>query len=209
MPSDVPATTDLYVEPADLAAITGRADSGAADIALACESASRAVDELASGGGGEIQRRFWLSEAATERIYTAKTSGLVVIDDAADISAVTSDGAVVTDFLAEPKNAAAFNRPFTRLEADPYTFSTDRGAIVVTAVWGWPEVPSQVAEMATILASKLLQAPAGSANSAAEEQRAGPFWTKRGTALAIKLAKDDPEVQTLLGPLVRFPVAVA
>lgn len=193
---DMPATTDLYVTRDELRVVIGANQAEYSDEILdkVCEATSRAIDKMA-------QRRFWKSAAATARTYSAIGCTMVAIDDAASIDSVVSDGTAVTDFLAEPQNASAKDEPVKWLTARDVAFSTKAGAITVTAVWGWPEVPPQVSEMALILASKL--------NKRASEAPFGVVNTGGLDGTAVRIAREDPDVQLLLRPLVRSFPAVA
>lgn len=193
---DTPATTGLYVTTADLRQVIGASQAEYSNAVLdkVCEATSRAIDKMA-------QRRFWLSSAPTARTYTAIGRTMVSIDDAASITSVVSDGTTITDYLAEPLNAAAKDEPVKWLTARGVAFSPDLGAITVTATWGWPEVPSQVSEMALILASKL--------NKRASEAPFGVVNTGGLDGTAVRIAREDPDVQLLLRPLIRSFPAVA
>lgn len=165
-----------------------------ADVDMALEAASRAIEKV-------TQRRFWLDAEDVTRSYTANTSRLVMVDDVASITEVTSDGTVVTDYTAEPLNSDLDQEPFLWLASDDGAFSVKRGAVKVTGRFGWPVIPGQVPEFVTIAASKLLK-----------RAREAPWGVVTAGGIeghAIRLARQDPDLQFLLGPLMRNHPVVA
>lgn len=182
----------LYVEPDPFKATVQIPDAVSdADVDAALEAASRAVEQV-------THRRFWKDTAAVQRAYTATSPSLVFIDDIARIDEVTVDGTVLDDYDAEPLNAALDNEPWLWLESDR-RFTSGRGEIQVTGLFGWPQIPGQVPQLVTIVAAKLLkrsrEAPWGIVTSGGIE----------GTALRI--TREDPDAQFLIGPLKRrYPV---
>lgn len=123
------------------------------DIAVAVAAASRAVDRHAG-------RQFGRVDVAEERRYTARWDRhrasprwVVVIDDlmsAADLG-VTCSGGTITDFVLEPRNAAAKGRPWEVLVVNatsvvqPTNLEDD---VAIIERWGWTAVPAAV-KMAT------------------------------------------------------------
>jgi len=185
----------LYVEPAAFKASTSIADSFAdADVSAALTAASRAVEKV-------TQRRFWKDSTPATRTYTATSCRRVNIDDAAQINTVTASGAAITSFVAEPLNAAADGEPYLWLSSTLGVFPTIAGGVTVTGLFGWPAVPEQIPQMVTILASKFLkrsrEAPFGVVNAGGIE------------GIAMQLAREDPDMQVLIKPLMRYSMWVA
>ena len=184
--------THLYVSPETFKASTSVPDGlGDEDVERALAAASGAVEELA-------HRKFWLDPEPTTRTFTALTSRMMVVNDLASFTSVTSKGTAVTDVVGEPLNAPVDGKPFLWLVSPGHGFSTDHAAIEVTGRFGWPEVPDQVPQFVSIVAAKLLkrtrEAPFGIVSPGLD----GP---------AMRLGREDPDARMLLRPLVRhFPV---
>ncbi|KKK86975.1 hypothetical protein LCGC14_2757890, partial [marine sediment metagenome] len=134
----------------------------AGNFAIALSAASRNIDK-------HCGRRFWIDDAATERIFTvengysfpvpdiATTTGLVVATDedrdgvyetAWTLGARTGAGYEVAPYNAQTD--PELKEPYTSLEANASVFPTYRMAISVTAKWGWPAVPDDI-KQATLL----------------------------------------------------------
>lgn len=164
----------------------------------ALEAASRAIDDLAG-------RRFYTDTSATVRVYSPAGRVLVdedgdrlLVDDIATLTdlvvQVGSGGSYTTVAAAEyetkPDNAIAEGRPITsllRLSNVWAALPTTR--VRVTARWGWPAVPPQIAQAALIQASRLYRrkdSPEGVLGSAE--------W---GT---VRLSRVDPDVAALIAP---------
>lgn len=189
------AVGDPYVTAQELKDSISREDTAAdTDIERAVEAASRAIEEVTR------RRTFWKSAGDETRKYTANSCQLVVVDDLVTLTTLTSDGTAVdtADLVVEPLNAEDDGRPHTRIEVPDGLLSTKRGKIEVTGIWGWPDVPPQVKQMVTILASKLVK-----------RTREATFGVVSAGGLdgdAIRLAKEDPDLQLLVTPLRRnFP----
>jgi len=175
-------------------------DDPADDVALqlAIDAASAMVDE-------HCGRRF--DQVVGERLFTLE-SGKVYVDDVADglVVAVDLDGDGVhervltaTEFRALPLNAAASDQPVTSLvdlAVQPSGTQT-RGAIKVTATFGWPVVPSVVRHAAFALALRLYR------------RVSGPFGVAGSPALGEQAqAWADADVEAQLRHLVlRYPLA--
>lgn len=162
------------------------------ELALAITDASRAIDHAAN-------RQFGLIDNPEARAYPARFDygrgrWVVDVDDfqTATGLVVTVDGTAVTVFGREPVNAAQKGRPWTRLaftddsEAVP---SCSPYEVVVTARWGWTEVPATVEQAALLQASRFFtrrNAPFGVAGS-----------PDAGSEMRL-LAKVDPDVAVSL-----------
>lgn len=198
--------TNTYVELEQLKTSLELAGTSFADpdLRVAILAASRGVDEYCN-------RRFWQdTDAAQVRYYTPTSWRTCRIDDCTTITSVQldSDGdstfeetlTVNTGFVAEPLNAAADSKPFTRLTINPgagTTFYPDQPrSVKVTGRFGWPSVPSAVQEATGLLATKLLR-----------RVREAPFGIVAlgiDPAAAMRIAKVDPDVAFLLGPYTRL-----
>ena len=93
----------------------------------------------------DYERSVWLDEGYCPGI--ANTTGLVVTVSGVNL-------VLGTDFHLLPLNAATGPepRPYTQIELLPYTaqigsFVSTTGFFDITAVWGWPAVPSALKDM--------------------------------------------------------------
>ena len=158
--------------------------------------ASRVIDDY-------CDRRFYLDNAATARIYNAPSGEYVLTDDIASTSGLVvkidtaHDGTysttlTSTQYQLEPINGIAKGVSINRIMAVPAgSFPTNRvpAPIQVTATWGWPSIPAPVKSACILLAGRL---------------------TKRGDSLlgvagfgdlgAITVRNIDPDVQKMLAP---------
>lgn len=144
-------------------------------------AASRAIDS-ATG------RRFWLDPVATTQ--TVRTRGnayrdggryALIVPDIGDSSAITVTGRTVTS------NAGADNWPVATRLYSTYAWTDD--TVSVTARFGWPYIPDEIAQATLILAGKLFKrkdSPEGILGSA--------DWG------AIRVGRRDPDVQMLIEP---------
>lgn len=191
------AITNGYCTLADLKAVLRIVDN--VDDALLearIEEASRTIDDY-------CDRRFYVDSTPSARIFVAPSGKYVLTDDIASTSGLvikvdtTHDGTYVTtltsaQYQLEPLNGIAKGNSVTRIVAAGGTsFPTTQAPapIQVTAVWGWPSVPSPVKSAAILMAGRL---------------------TKRGDSLlgvagfgdlgAISVRNIDPDVQKMLGP---------
>jgi hypothetical protein len=176
------------------------------DLNLAITTASRAVDSV-------CRRRFWADTDATSvRYYTPDDPCGLDVDDLVTLTELaTSPGGtttfsdvwtVNTDFVAEPLNAAADGKPWTRLEPHPtgnYRFPCYPRSVRVTGKFGWAAVPSEVKTATVMLASRLVR-----------RTREAPFGVVSfGMEGAVHIARQDPDIHMLLHDLIRRPIAVA
>lgn len=164
------------------------------DVSVALDAASRAVEQV-------TQRRFWQDAAAVQRSFTATTSRLVFIDDIARIDEVAVDGTVIGEYIAQPLNAAADGEPWRWLESPGYRFAGGAGKVKVTGLFGWPEIPPQVPQIVTIVASRLLKR--------SREAPWGVVTTGGIEGNAIRITREDPDLQFLIGALKRHHPVVA
>lgn len=145
-------------------------------------------------------RQFGQTAAVEERFYTPvwdrrRGRWLVEVDDFATLTdaVIELDGNAVelADAVAEPRNALAKGKVYTRLvfaagvnpsTRDPYTLSA-------TIRWGWPAVPSTIKGAQFLQTSRFLarrESPYGVAGSPAD-----------GSELRL-LAKVDPDVDVMI-----------
>jgi len=131
---------------------------------MAVESASRAID-------GHAGRYFYSSGTAT-RYYAADDSFIVQIDDVSStaLTLVTSsagDGVFDTtfttvDYQLEPLNGKVdgLDVPFTRIRAvENFLFpvEVEQALVKLTAVFGWPSVPTPITQACIIQASRIFK----------------------------------------------------
>ena len=175
------------------------------DIERALASASSGIDKL-------TERRFWLdADTSRVRYYTPDDPGVLRVDDLAVLTSLASSPAGAafttawvenTDFVLEPLNASADDEPWTTVRVHP---SSGRAlpcvprSVKVTGQFGWPALPPGVKDATIILTSKLVR-----------RVREAPFGViMLGADVAMRIARSDPDVMFLIGPYMRYPVAIA
>ncbi|GAA2351750.1 phage gp6-like head-tail connector protein [Streptomyces carpaticus] len=182
-----------YATVAELRADLGIEESDTSrDPALASAlAAAEAGIEAATG------RRFWLDQAPEARVYS--TFGRLVVGDGIERMLVDDIGdqavTVATgqssgpwedlDVELWPLSALSRGRPVTSL-AGRWPAAT---RIRVTARWGWPSVPADIAQATRIQAARLYRrkdSPEGVTGSAE--------WG------VVRLSRRDPDVWTLIEP---------
>lgn len=172
-------------------------DTNNADIEQIIEAASRKID-------GYTNRRYYqITEA---RYFTADDTGELDIDDLVTLTALATDETsdrtygttwIATDYDLEPYNAAAIGWPYTRIMIAPngrYGFPRVRRGVKITATWGWPDIPSGIAEAATLMTIRLfsrIRAPYGVVGNSDLGQQ-------------TLIPSIDPDVKQLLEPFRRF-----
>lgn len=164
----------------------------------AVNAASRYVERFTG-------RKFYPDSATSARVYRVKGRTVrdsdgerLLVDDIASTTGLVveygSNGSYTTlasdDYETGPDNALARGEPIEWLlatrgwfAASPYT------RVRVTARWGWPSVPDEIAEATRLQAARLFRrkdSPEGVAGSAE--------WG------AIRLARIDPDVEALIRP---------
>jgi len=166
----------------------------------ALNSASRGIDR-ATG------RRFWLDTTVTARTYRLhqqivreEDGDVLKVDDIGDTTGMTVEsastgGGVFTDitgtYETTPDNALADGYPITGLLRPLTIWGTAFTRIRVTAKFGWPAVPDDIAQACLIQASRLYKrkdSPEGIIGSAE--------WGVRN------LSRRDPDVWALIEPFV-------
>lgn len=199
----IPAGPDdpsLYV---DLDTFRGSLDRPATDTTrdaylLAClTAASRGID-------AHCGRYFWQDTATSTRTF--RTAGrvdasdcdgeLLLVDDISTATALVvevGDGTSFTtlaesEYELEPDNALAKSKPATALRRVDNCWSRHR-RVRLTATWGWPDVPAQIAQATQIQAARLYKR-----RSSPEGVLGNSEWG------VIRLSRIDPDVQALLAP---------
>ncbi|MET8401391.1 head-tail connector protein [Streptomyces sp900116325] len=163
----------------------------------ALAAASRGIDR-ATG------RRFWLDETPVQRVFNP--GGRVVrecdgerllIDDIGDVDGLiveTGRGtswSAVTGYETSPDNALADEQPITGLLLVSGFWGAATSRVRITARFGWPAIPADVAEAAMIQAARLYRrkdSPEGVTGSAE--------WG------VVRLSRRDPDVWNLIEPYV-------
>jgi hypothetical protein len=162
-----------YVTIADLRSRLGIGDTADDnELELACSAASRAVEHY-------TRRVFWQTEPGVARTFAAETSGMVrlpayseLVSATAVATDATGDGVYGTawsagDWQLLPVNpdAGPEPRPYTMIRAvgalqfphGRLCYGTRENRVQVTGVWGWPQVPSAVAQASAILAQDIFK----------------------------------------------------
>ena len=191
-----------YASRADLKAhLSIEADDTSRDALLdrALKAASRGIDN-ATGRQG---RGFWLDDTPTTRTYrldgriVARREGhLLLVDDIGDTDGMVvevgyiTSWSPVTDYETHPDNALADGRPVTGLlRAGGHAWALPSSRVRVTARFGWPAIPDDIAEACLIQASRLFKrkdSPEGVMGSAE--------WG------VVRLSRRDPDVWNLIEP---------
>ncbi|WP_030267941.1 hypothetical protein [Streptomyces sp. NRRL B-24484] len=159
----------------------------------ALRSACRSIDR-ATG------RRFYLDDTATARTYrpdgrTVMTDSgeKLIIDDIGDTAGLlveTGSGgswSTVTGWETAPDNALVRGRPVEALLLPAGSWGCGTARVRVTARWGWPAVPDDIAQAALTQAMRLYRrkdSPEGVTGSAE--------WG------VVRLSRRDPDVWALL-----------
>lgn len=163
----------------------------------ALKAASRAIDR-ATG------RRFYLDDTAKTRTY--RLAGRIVcerdgdvllvddIGDTADMVVETGSGSsftALTDYETTPDNALADGYAITGLLRTGRGWGTPADRVRVTAKFGWPAVPDDIAEACLIQAARLfkrMDSPEGVMGSSE--------WG------VVRLSRRDPDVWNLIEPYI-------
>ncbi len=163
----------------------------------AIAAASRAID-------GKTGRRFYLDSVASARVYNpcervacGPSGDLLLIDDIGALSGLVvetgsgSSWTAVTGYETSPDNALTQGKPITGLLLTVGTWGTGLTRVRVTAKWGWPAVPDEVAQAAQLQAARLYRrkdSPEGVAGSAE--------WG------LVRVPHLDPDVRAMIDPYV-------
>jgi len=177
--------------------ITDNADD--TDLENALERASRALDTRCRGEGGH----FYADTAASARSYYTDDSAyytrkgeVIAVDDISsttDLVVEVGDGTTwvaVTDYDLDPANALAKGRAAQGL-IRPLGCWSSSPRVRVTALWGWPSVPYNIAQAALLLANRRFmrrRSPEGVTG-----------WAAEG---AVRVSRFDPDIEDLVGDYV-------
>jgi len=148
--------SNAYVSTAELKSTLAIKEQFAdADIRLAIEAASRAVD-------GYCRQQFFLGPAAETRTYTPVSSDYLMIDPAVTITTVTVQGNAITlgtNFAKQLANAALDGRPWDTIRSlNGYVFPRGTAdSVTVLGQFGWATVPIAVKQATSIIASRYLR----------------------------------------------------
>lgn len=171
-------------------------------IDAAINAASRQID-------AHCGRRFWQDSEVKVREYHADdayhvevddistTTGLIVAIDEADDGTFSTTLTSGTDFVLHPLNAAdeVPVRPYDVIVmTDTYTFpmsSSRRPGVRVTAKFGWPAVPDDVAQACLIQAKNIYKASSGTFSG---------FQLSNETGIVMRTPGMDYVAAALLAP---------
>ncbi|MDX2948891.1 phage gp6-like head-tail connector protein [Streptomyces caniscabiei] len=189
-----------YVELATLKEQVGiEADDATRDGLLnkARGAASRAIDR-ATG------RRFWLDPEPVTRTYRLQDRIVcdddgerLLVDDIGSITGLvveTGSGAsftTLTNYETSPDNALADGYAITGLLRVNGTWGTATTRARITAQFGWPTIPDDIAEAALIQSSRLFKR-----KDSAEGVTGSAEWG------VIRLSRRDPDVWNLIEPFI-------
>ncbi|MFD6743187.1 head-tail connector protein [Streptomyces anthocyanicus] len=161
----------------------------------ALKAASRGIDR-ATG------RRFWLDDTAKVRTYrlagrvSCEADGdVLLVDDIGDIASMVvetgsgSSFAAFTGYETTPDNALADGWPVTGLLRVNGAWGTATSRVRVTAKFGWPTVPDDIAEACLIQASRLFKR-----KDSPEGVMGSSEWG------VVRLSRRDPDVWNLIEP---------
>lgn len=194
-----------YVSVAELKSYLRISDSDDdTELAVHVAAASRAIDQ-------DTNRQFGVVASAEERFYTGRWDRdrcrwVIEFDDLMSVTnfdAQVQDGdgtdlGAITDYVLEPRNAAAKGRPWERMVVRPNSTFKPTGSedeVAITALWGWTAIPTAVKEAARLQASRF------------SARRDSPFGVAgspdTGSELRL-LSRVDPDVSVSLRPYRRW-----
>ena len=163
----------------------------------ALKAASRGIDR-ATG------RRFWLDETPQVRTYRLegrvfceRDGDVLLVDDIGDVTGMVVESGsggsftALTGYETTPDNALNDGNAITGLLRPNSMWGTSATRIRVTAKFGWPTVPDDIAEACLIQAGRLFKrsdSPEGVIGSAE--------WG------VVRLSRRDPDVWNLIEPYI-------
>lgn len=142
---------------------------------LAIDAATRLIEKV-------CDRRFWLTDSPSARVYIAETNWLVNVDDFETEEGLivqtdfAGDGTFGTtweraDFQLEPLNALEYGNPwpYNKIRAIRSLYfplwggiafpqARTQALVMVTAQWGWTQIPTDVQKACVIQAMSLFKA---------------------------------------------------
>ncbi len=175
-------------------------------VSFADADGRRAVDAAKSAIDQYCGRSFTVGTATETRYYTPTSWSRVEIDDVTSIGTLATDHdgdgvfettwTLNTDYNLLPLNAAAKDWPYNEITPRPTSglrFVPWPRSVAVTGVFGWPEVPAPIREVASILVPRFVrrtrEAPFGVVGLGYDGQ-------------AIRITRTDPDLCFLLDPYV-------
>lgn len=200
-----------YASAAELAGWLGVPNEGT-ELALACDSASRAIDQNCS-------RQFGLLSSSEFRWYTAtfiRDRWIIPIDDLMTEASLTievdNDGdgtpeAEITEYRLTPVNSAAIGRPWTAIEVLPSSTVKPNGmrhSVRISARWGWTNVPNAV-KLATLMQAARLYERRNNVAGQLTGKEVDDVRYTWGASAAVEL---DPDVLAAIAPYRRLWAAV-
>lgn len=157
--------------------------------------ASRAIDSKT----GRDPDGFTLAASASARVFNPcgrLVDDLLLVDEIGDTTGLVvevgsdDDGwDATTDYETSPDNAIARGRPVTGLRHKTSWPLASTTRVRVTAKWGWPAVPDEIAQATLLMANRLYMrkdSPEGVAGS-------NEFGL-------VRLSRWDPDVLAMIGP---------
>lgn len=195
--------TNGYITEAQFRAAIGDSSSvQQSTIETAIETASRRVDTMCG-------RRFYYDTGVSARYFNplspficevddfGTTTGLIVEVDTDDNGTWEQSWTITTDFVVAPLNGLVSGQPWPYNELRAVSTklwapAMPRGAVKVTARWGWATVPQPVAMATMLVAKDLYKRP---------ESLTGGYIGVDGWGPAR--IREDPSVMDMLRPYVR------
>lgn len=121
---------------------------------------------------------------------------VLLVDDIASATSLavatgsTGNWTAFTTFDTGPDNALAYGRPITEIRAATGWLPA-HGRVQVTALWGWPAVPDDIAEAAALLARRLYR------------RKDSPQGVLGNSEWGVtRVSRTDPDVEALIAPFV-------
>jgi hypothetical protein len=200
----VPSSPSLYVQVEEFKStieLSGTSFSDE-DVKGALRAACRAIDE-------SCDRRFYLDTADQTFYYSPDDYWTLEVDDIVSVTSLKTDPGgdgtfeqtwtLNTDYVREPLNAVAKNRPFTKMCVHPsgafYFPAYYPRSVELVGRFGWPSVPSAIEEATTLLTHRLLK-----------RARQAPFGVS-GIGMdgsVVRIMMSDPDVVSLVAPFSRM-----
>lgn len=166
-------------------------------IQQAIRAASRKIDQVCG-------RQFYADAVPSTRTFSTlgrtfngPYGTALQVDDIASATSLTvatgNGGGSYTSYtgaITGPDNAIALGQPITFVQG-PVGWVNSVNSIQITARWGWPRVPDEVAQAALLMSARLYRrkdSPQGVISSA--------DWG------SVRVSRVDPDVEALLGPYI-------
>lgn len=148
-------------------------------------------------------RRFYADAVASARTFPVIGQSLyrerdqvLLVDDIASVDGLavafgrTGSWTAVTGWETGPDNALAYGAAITELTGAGGWLPAS-GRVQVTAVWGWPAVPDDIAEAARLLAARLYK------------RKDSPEGVLGSSEWGVsRVSRTDPDVEALIAPFV-------